>query len=229
MESLEEYDVEYKEIASSLSDSYYVLEDVTKRLGDLLDDMDFDGNRLLQVESRLDLIHSITRKYGGTVDDVLHYFSKITDEYNHLTGADLSEQDLESQLKSAEYALVELAGKLSQERHRLATVLEEEIRQELQDLYMEKARFQVQFSKAKFSRQGNEQIEFCLALCWPSNLPFRVVKIKRLSFLMKLIQVFLAVLRKPLPKKYIKSDNMVKCLLFRIYLRLSPSPIINFS
>ncbi|TCD46010.1 DNA repair protein RecN [Streptococcus sp. X16XC17] len=163
MESLEEYDVEYKEIASSLSDSYYVLEDVTKRLGDLLDDMDFDGNRLLQVESRLDLIHSITRKYGGTVDDVLHYFSKITDEYNHLTGADLSEQDLESQLKSAEYALVELAGKLSQERHRLATVLEEEIRQELQDLYMEKARFQVQFSKAKFSRQGNEQIEFYIS------------------------------------------------------------------
>lgn len=163
MESLEDYDVEYKEIASSLSESYYVLEDVAKRLGDLLDDMDFDGNRLLQVESRLDLIHSMTRKYGGNVDDVLAYYSKITDEYNHLTGADLPGQDLESQLKMAEHDLLELAGKLSQERHQLAAILEEEIRQELQDLYMEKARFQVQFSKAKFSRQGNEQIEFYIS------------------------------------------------------------------
>ena len=33
-------------------------------------DLDFDGNRLMQVENRLDLLHTITRKYGGTVDDV---------------------------------------------------------------------------------------------------------------------------------------------------------------
>ena len=86
MESLEEFDPEYREISSSLSESYYVLEDITKRLESIIDDLDFDGNRLMQVESRLDLIHTITRKYGGSVDDVLEYFAKITDEYNLLTG-----------------------------------------------------------------------------------------------------------------------------------------------
>ena len=70
MESIEEYDPIYKELSSSLSETYYVLEDVTKRLEDILDGLDFDGNRLMQVESRLDLINSITRKYGGQVDDV---------------------------------------------------------------------------------------------------------------------------------------------------------------
>ena len=160
MESLEEYDVEYREISNSLSESYYVLEDVTKRLEDIIESLDFDGNRLIQIESRLDLIHAITRKYGGNVDDVLMYFAKITEEYNLLTGNHLSSDDMEAELKKLEVSLVDLATKLASARHNLAQQLEIEIQQELKDLYMDKARFQVQFTKGKFTREGNESVEF---------------------------------------------------------------------
>ena len=160
MESLEDYDAEYREISSSLSESYYVLEDVTKRLEDIIEDLDFDGNRLMQIESRLDLIHAITRKYGGNVDDVLMYFAKITEEYNLLTGNHLSSDDMEAELKKLEVSLVDLATKLASARHNLAQQLEIEIQQELKDLYMDKARFQVQFTKGKFTREGNESVEF---------------------------------------------------------------------
>ena len=163
MESIEEFDPEYKEISGALSESYYVLEDVAKRLEDILDGLDFDGNRLLQVESRLDLIHSITRKYGGQVDDVRDYLEKIREEYAILTGGDLSSEDMELELKQMEGRLVALAKDLSAARHDLASKLEAEIKQELQDLYMEKANFKVQFDKSKFSRQGNEQIEFFIS------------------------------------------------------------------
>ena len=163
MESLEEFDPEYREISSSLSESYYVLEDITKRLESILDDLDFDGNRLMQVESRLDLIHTITRKYGGDVDDVLEYFAKITDEYNLLTGNNLSSEDMEIELKKLEKNLVDLAGQVAQARHKIAQDLEAEIKQELQDLYMEKAQFQVRFSQGKFSREGNESVEFYIS------------------------------------------------------------------
>ena len=163
MESLEEYDAEYREISTSLSESYYALEDVTKRLEDIIEDLDFDGNRLMQIESRLDLIHSITRKYGGNVDDVLLYFAKITEEYNLLTGNNLSSEDMEAELKQLEVSLVDLASKLASARHNLAQQLEIEIQQELKDLYMDKARFQVQFTKGKFSREGNESVEFYIS------------------------------------------------------------------
>ena len=163
MESLEEYDVEYREISTSLSESYYVLEDVTKRLEDIIESLDFDGNRLMQIESRLDLIHSITRKYGGNVDDVLMYFAKITEEYNLLTGNHLSSDDMEAELKKLEVSLVDLATKLASARHNLAQQLEIEIQQELKDLYMEKAQFQVQFTKGKFTREGNESVEFYIS------------------------------------------------------------------
>lgn len=163
MESLEDYDAEYREISTSLSESYYVLEDVTKRLEDIIEDLDFDGNRLMQIENRLDLIHAITRKYGGNVDDVLLYFAKITEEYNLLTGHHLSSDDMEAELKKLEVSLVDLASQLSSARHKLAKQLEIEIQQELKDLYMDKAQFQVQFTNAKFSREGNESVEFYIS------------------------------------------------------------------
>ena len=163
LESIEEYDPSYKELSSQLSETFYALEDITKRLEDVVDGLEFDGNRLMQVESRLDLIHSITRKYGGQVKDVLEYLAQITKEYNLLTGSDLPSEDLEKELKRLEKSLVTLAQDLSDQRHALAQALENEIQQELADLYMDKARFQVRFSKAKFNREGNEAVEFYIS------------------------------------------------------------------
>ena len=163
LESIEEYDPSYKELSSQLSETFYALEDITKRLEDVVDGLEFDGNRLMQVESRLDLIHSITRKYGGQVKDVLEYLAQIIKEYSLLTGSDLSSEELEKELKRLEKSLVSLAQDLSDQRHALAQALENEIQQELADLYMDKARFQVRFSKAKFNREGNEAVEFYIS------------------------------------------------------------------
>lgn len=163
LESIEEYDTSYKELSGQLAETFYALEDITKRLEDVVDGLEFDGNRLMQVESRLDLIHSITRKYGGQVKDVLEYLAQITKEYSLLTGSDLSSEDLEKELKRLEKSLVTLAQDLSDQRHTLAQALENEIQQELADLYMDKARFQVRFSKAKFNREGNEAVEFYIS------------------------------------------------------------------
>ncbi|EHJ51793.1 DNA repair protein RecN [Streptococcus macacae] len=163
LQSLEDYDADYKTLSSDLSESYYILEDVTKRLGDLLENLDFDANALVNLDTRLDLVNSITRKYGGSVDDVLAYLANITKEYNLLTGNDLSFDDMEQDLKSLERELLETASELSQERHKLADLLTKEIKQELKDLYMDKAAFKVVFSKGKFNREGNEAVEFYIA------------------------------------------------------------------
>lgn len=163
LESIEEYDTSYKELSGQLAETFYALEDITKRLEDVVDGLEFDGNRLMQVESRLDLIHSITRKYGGQVKDVLEYLAQITKEYSLLTGSDLSSEELEKELKRLEKSLVTLAQELSDQRHALAQALENEIQQELADLCMDKARFQVRFSKAKFNREGNEAVEFYIS------------------------------------------------------------------
>ncbi|ALT81265.1 DNA repair protein RecN [Streptococcus gallolyticus] len=161
--TLEEFDADYKEMSANVSEAYYILEEVTKHLGDVIDDLDFDAGSLQQIEARLEVIYSITRKYGGSVDDVLEYYDNITKEYNLLTGSDESSDDMEKALKRLEKRLIVAAEKLSQERHSLAKDLEAEIKQELADLYMEKADFQVQFTKGKFNRDGNEAVEFYIS------------------------------------------------------------------
>lgn len=163
MESLEDYDASYKDMAKQLAEAYYVLEDVAKRLEATIDDLEFDADRLLVVESRLDVINSMTRKYGGSVADVLTYFEQISKEYAHLTGDDLSSEDLEKDLKALEAQLIGLAKDLASARRFLAQQLQADIHQELQDLYMEKAQFDVQFSKSKFGREGNEAVEFYIS------------------------------------------------------------------
>ncbi|MCY7187762.1 DNA repair protein RecN [Streptococcus gallolyticus] len=161
--TLEEFDADYKEMSANVSEAYYILEEVTKHLGDVIDDLDFDAGSLQQIEARQEVIYSITRKYGGSVDDVLEYYDNITKEYNLLTGNDESSDDMEKALKRLEKELIVAAEELSQERHALAKNLEAEIKQELADLYMEKADFQVQFTKGKFNRDGNEAVEFYIS------------------------------------------------------------------
>lgn len=161
--TLEEFDADYKEMSANVSEAYYILEEVTKHLGDVIDDLDFDAGSLQQIEARLEVIYSITRKYGGSVDDVLDYYDNITKEYNLLTGSDESSDDMEKALKRLEKELIVAAGELNKERHVLAKDLEAEIKQELADLYMEKADFQVQFTKGKFNRDGNEAVEFYIS------------------------------------------------------------------
>lgn len=163
LQTIEDFDPDYKEVATGLAESYYVLEDASKRLSDIIDNLDFDGNRLNVIDDRLNVINTITRKYGGKVDDVLDYFATISKEYDHLTGNDLDSDDLEGQLKALEKELLTSSQVLSDKRHDLAQILEKEIKHELTDLYMEKTDFQVQFSKAKFSHEGNEHVEFYIS------------------------------------------------------------------
>lgn len=163
LQSLEDYDSSFKALSEQLTEAYYMIEDVTKGLEDRLGNLDFDSGRLMQVEGRLDLLGSLSRKYGGTVDDVLTYLDKITSEYSLLTGRLPDQSDLESQLKRLEKELISQAEELSRSRRALAVQLETDIKQELQDLYMEKADFQVRFTPGKFSREGNEAVEFYIS------------------------------------------------------------------
>lgn len=163
MQTIEDYDRSYKALSQQLTEAYYMVEDVARGLEDRLDHLEFDGERLMQVDNRLDLLNSISRKYGGNINEVLSYLDKITAEYNLLTGNLPDQGDLEGQLKVLERELVQQANQLSQARHHLAEDLEADIRRELQELYMEKAEFQVRFTSGKFNREGNEGVEFYIS------------------------------------------------------------------
>ncbi|HFR5317150.1 TPA: DNA repair protein RecN [Streptococcus equi subsp. zooepidemicus] len=161
--SIEDLAPEYQLISAGVSEAYYILEEVTKQLSDTIDQLDFDAGRLQDIELRLDSINSLTRKYGGGVNDVLDYYANITKEYQLLSGGDRSSDELERELKALEKQLVLTASQLSDQRHALALELEADIKAELRELYMEKADFKVQFTRSKFNREGHESLEFYIS------------------------------------------------------------------
>lgn len=161
--SIEDLAPEYQLISAGVSEAYYILEEVTKQLSDTIDQLDFDAGRLQDIELRLDSINSLTRKYGGGVNDVLDYYANITKEYQLLSGDDRSSDELERELKALEKQLVMTASQLSDKRHVLALELEADIKAELRELYMEKADFKVHFTRSKFNREGHESLEFYIS------------------------------------------------------------------
>lgn len=161
--SIEDLAPEYQLMSAGVSEAYYILEEVTKQLSDTIDQLDFDAGRLQDIELRLDSINSLTRKYGGGVNDVLDYYANITKEYQLLSGGDRSSDELERELKALEKQLVLTASQLSDQRHALALELEADIKAELRELYMEKADFKVHFTRSKFNREGNESLEFYIS------------------------------------------------------------------
>lgn len=77
METAAEIDNRYKEMFESISNSFYLLEDTASALRNELDLLEFDPHRLDEIETRLNEINQLKRKYGFTVGDILEYLEKI--------------------------------------------------------------------------------------------------------------------------------------------------------
>lgn len=150
-----------QEINTKISDAFYSLEDVARDISDELDSMEWNGERLNEIEERLELIHQLKRKYGDTIEDILHYHSRIVKELREMENAEQNSEKQERQLSEALKKVKELAIKLSKQRKKSAKKLEKMIHEQLSALYMDKAVFEVKFlNNSKLYSKGIDKVEF---------------------------------------------------------------------
>ncbi|PWG53891.1 DNA repair protein RecN [Ligilactobacillus salivarius] len=150
-----------QEINTKISDAFYSLEDVARDISDELDSMEWNGERLNEIEERLELIHQLKRKYGDTIEDILHYHSRIEKELREMENAEQNSEKQERQLSEALEKVKELAIKLSKQRKKSAKKLEKMIHEQLSALYMDKAVFEVKFlNNSKLYSKGIDKVEF---------------------------------------------------------------------
>lgn len=158
-----QFDDNYADIGKALEDSYYSLQDVANQSSHELDGLEFDEERLNEINTRLDLINDLERKYGDTVPDILAYYNKIHHELADMEGTVDSNDELEDQLATVVKQLEELGHQLSEQRKKVAKDLEKRVHHELSALYMEKAVFKVHFAKVpvhNFTPTGIDNVEF---------------------------------------------------------------------
>ena len=150
-----------QEINTKISDAFYSLEDVARDISDELDSMEWNGERLNEIEERLELIHQLKRKYGDTIEDILHYHSRIVKELREMENAEQNSEKQERQLSEVLEKVKELAIKLSKQRKKSAKKLEKMIHEQLSALYMDKAVFEVKFlNNSKLYSKGIDKVEF---------------------------------------------------------------------
>jgi DNA repair protein RecN (Recombination protein N) len=159
-----------KELSETISNAYYLLEDLSYQLRNELESLEFDPARLNFVEGRLNEINLLKRKYGQSVEDILTYSANIADEIDTIKNRDSHLSKLQKELESILSDLSIEAKNVTSIRKGFAKVLIDEIHRELKELYMGKTTFDVHFSMKetaekdpKYTATGVDEVEFYLS------------------------------------------------------------------
>lgn len=165
LEDAASIDTDYKETAETVSNSFYQLEDVMRSLRNELDSLEFDPERLSNIEERLNEINQLKRKYGKTIEEILEYGAKIEEELETLQNKETHIEKLQKELSIIKKDLAVEARELSNIRQKYAGELTALIHKELKELYMEKTVFEVRFRSdyENFTPAGSDKVEFYLS------------------------------------------------------------------
>lgn len=164
LEDVANVDEQFKEQSMAVSDAFYVLQEAAFSLKNILDEMEFDPERLNEVEQRLALIQNMKRKYGHSLADILAYRNQIGKELETLENSDENIQKNEKRLKDLEKQLAEQAEKLTVIRKEYGVQLAEKIMTQLQELYMERATLIVQITPSHtFDAMGSDEVVFYIS------------------------------------------------------------------
>ena len=157
---------DYEALGDKIEELYYAAEDISFVLRDTSENVESDMQRLEEIEQRLKLISDLKRKYGRTVEDVIDFGKDAGTKLNELENAEALAAELDAKLDKlkAEYNVA--ADELSKVRRAAGDRLKRDVLNELKDLGMAKAMFDVALSDASGGEPrngGRETAEFMLS------------------------------------------------------------------
>jgi DNA repair protein RecN (Recombination protein N) len=141
LERLARIDPDLDEVAAEGQGLLEQLSDLGRTLKDHADDLEFNPERLQEVEERLDLIANLKRKYGDTIEQVIAFGERAQSELDELGNWEAKTADLEAQEETLLRQIGKVAADLSARRQAAGELLARQIEQELADLRMSRARF----------------------------------------------------------------------------------------
>lgn len=161
LQDIAEYDDQYAELAKTISEAYYTAQDVGRDVDEQLSELTYDEAELIRIDDRLQLIHSLERKYGTTVADVLDFQAKIEKELSLIDDDEFDVERLQVKQNDMRQLLRKKAIKLREARQKVARNLEKNVNQQLNDLLMSGAEFAVHFDPVEgYISSGIDKVEF---------------------------------------------------------------------
>ena len=146
-------DKDLSALYSRFENAFFEIEDIAESIRGYKLDFTFSPEKLESCEERLALIHSLEKKYGNTINDVLAYCAECEEKLVQLENWETNKEILEKEITSLERRVLDSAEELSKKRTVTAQSLEEKIEDVLHTLGMPKARFTVHVMK-KMNEKG---------------------------------------------------------------------------
>ena len=160
---LSKYTDAFSAIEERVQDLMYQVQDVAEEVRDAKDDLSYSADELEKIESRLDVIHRLRRKYGATCEDILQYLENAQVELDEIEFADDRIERLKVKQQTLEKEAMSAAKELSESRKNTAVVLSEKILSELSQLDMPKVQFSCNFTETELSVNGIDQVAFYMS------------------------------------------------------------------
>lgn len=164
LQSISGYSKELNSISEDFSDLFYRLDDIAGNLRDIKDKVTFSPYELDDAISRLNTIDGLKRKYGPSIDDILAYMNRISEELFNIDNFDSLKIKLSAETEDAREKLKEQAEILTKARKRSAAELEKSIEKELKDLNFDSAQLSIDFKELPtMGPNGNDLIEIMIS------------------------------------------------------------------
>ena len=157
------YGDEFSALHERVKDLMYQVQDAAEELRDARDAFEYSADELERIESRLDVIHRLRRKYGASCADILEYLEKAKQELDEIEFADDHIERLKKKLKKAEKEAWDKAKQLRQSRQETAKQLTVRILDELAQLDMPKVQFECMFTELELSANGADAVAFYMS------------------------------------------------------------------
>lgn len=148
------------------------IEEAAREVSSYADRMEFDPDRLEQINDRLDLIQKLKKKYGSSIDDIIAFGAKSSMELERMERSTEEIERLKSEIQAIKFGLTSKAKELSKRRTAAAAVLEKKIETELAQLGMKNAVLSVKITQEeggdtldgrKLGPHGADRVEFLIS------------------------------------------------------------------
>lgn len=153
----------FGQLYERLGEAYSEVYDIAATVEDKRGELDVSPGELDRVESRMDLLYRLKKKYGATVEDMLDYQARCEAELAQIEDAGDTLARLEQALSRAEKEARQVAQALSDARKAAADRLTSQILAELQQLDMGKIRFAVDFAEKPLDSDGMDTVRFLMS------------------------------------------------------------------
>mgnify|MGYP002529436194 FL=1 len=162
LEKIENIDKKYEKISSDLKSTYYELQELSRDISTYKDDVYFDEEENNYIEERLDLIYSLKRKYGNTIEEILTYLEETKKEIEHIENLEEYNNKLKKEKNELEEKMNILACKIHETREKYAKDLSNSINIELEELEMKNAKINVHvdYIENEYFRTGKDIVSF---------------------------------------------------------------------